>query len=253
MCHKNNANRYLGNAISSDVSGSVTALAHLSGVPDLLLTFNDPHVIDDCSFHPCVRYSRYENESVISFVPPDGNFQLMRYRVKPSALKSGFSPPIVCTPQLSYGNPDKNSKSFTGRIVLNVVARSISSLIHSSNKGMSVTIEDVSITIPFPKVVKTANLSVNIGQVIYDEAGKVAKWVIGNIDEKKRPHLTGTMVVDGNKRPEENPPLSVTWKIPLASWSGLAVSGLSITGESYRPYKGFRNIARSGRFQVRCN
>ena len=27
-----------------------------------------------------------------------------------------------------------------------------------------------------------------------------------------------------------------------------AVGGLSVTGETYRPYKGVRNIARSGRF-----
>ena len=32
------------------------------------------------SFHPCVRYSRYERESVVSFVPPDGNFELVRAR-----------------------------------------------------------------------------------------------------------------------------------------------------------------------------
>ncbi|KAL7525741.1 hypothetical protein ACHAXR_001137, partial [Thalassiosira sp. AJA248-18] len=46
-----------GSVISSDVSGSIQAQSHLSGVPDLLLTFNDATLIDDCSFHPCVRYT----------------------------------------------------------------------------------------------------------------------------------------------------------------------------------------------------
>jgi len=249
-----------GSVISSDVSGSIQAQSHLSGVPDLLLTFKDPHVIDDCSFHPCVRYSRYEKDQVLSFVPPDGNFQLMRYRVKPSALQTGFSPPIVCTPQLSYGSASSHRSSshppavMNGKISLTLMARPMCSLIYSSSKkGSTWFIEDVSVIIPFPKMVKTANLTVNIGHVLYDEAGKVAKWVVGTLDEKKRPQLMGTMVLNGNKRPEEHPPLSLTWKIPLASWSGLSVSGLSLTGESYKPYKGVRNISRSGRYQIRCN
>ena len=41
---------------------------------------------------------------------------------------------------------------------------------------------------------------------------------------------------------EEQPPLFVQWKILLASVSGLNVSGLSVTGEQYKPYKGVRNI-----------
>jgi AP-3 complex subunit mu len=70
-----------GNIVSADVQGRLICQSNLSGVPDLLLTFNDPHLIDDCSFHPCVRYARFENEGVVSFVPPDGNFELMRYRI----------------------------------------------------------------------------------------------------------------------------------------------------------------------------
>ena len=42
--------------------------------------FRDPTLIDDCSFHPCVRYNKFERERVVSFVPPDGPFELMRYR-----------------------------------------------------------------------------------------------------------------------------------------------------------------------------
>lgn len=36
--------------------------------------------IDDCQFHQCVRLSRFESEHSISFIPPDGEFELMRYR-----------------------------------------------------------------------------------------------------------------------------------------------------------------------------
>jgi len=252
-----------GNVVSSDVSGSIQAQSVLSGVPDLLLTFADPELIDDCSFHPCVRYGRYEMDKVVSFVPPDGNFELMKYRVRNAAAKM-FSPPLQCTPQLSYGNATSGASNgaavggsgdapLSGRISVIVSACSISSLVFPSTRQKgSAVIEEVSVTIPFPKVVRTTKLSANIGNVLYDEAGRVAKWTIGKLNEKMRPQLTGTMVLDGTGRPEENPPLSVEWKIPLASVSGLSVSGLSMSGENYKPYKGVRNIAKSGRFQVRC-
>ena len=32
-------------------------------------------------FHQCVRLSRFENDRTISFIPPDGDFELMSYRL----------------------------------------------------------------------------------------------------------------------------------------------------------------------------
>lgn len=303
-----------GRMISSDVSGHVKVQSRLSGVPDMLLTFKDPDVIDDCSFHPCVRYTRYENEKVVSFVPPDGNFELMRYRVRHQQMQNSnssqnqlhhsknyvISPPIICTPQFSYGEPLQHASSSnsasnslppnTGKCSITVGVRPINSLVFSSSvekasrgRPHSVLLEDVVVTIPFPKAVKTANLQVTFGKVIYDEASKVAKWTIGKLDENKRrlgglqqPQLTGTMVLDntisrnsssghlngGNTHGlrenndhihiEENPPLQLSWKVLFASVSGVFVSGLTLYGESYRPYKGVRNITRSGSFQIRC-
>ena len=77
-----------GQIVSSEVSGIVHANSRLSGIPDLTLTFLDPEVIDDCSFHPCVRMNRYERDRVVSFVPPDGEFELMKYRVNTQARLS---------------------------------------------------------------------------------------------------------------------------------------------------------------------
>ena len=261
-----------GSVISSDVSGSIQAQSNLSGVPDLLLTFNDASLIDDCSFHPCVRYTRFEKDKVVSFVPPDGKFELMRYRVKLNGggQHSNFAVgnmPIQVIPRVSYG---KFGGDVGGRISLSITARSISSLVFSSSRKGPLAIEDVTIIIPFPKFVRTANLNVTTGEVIYDEAGKIAKWTIGKLDEKKRPQLNGSMVLEdeeGNNSEENNmmlnsnllggveeqPPLLVNWKILLASVSGLNVNGLSVTGEYYKPYKGVRNITKSGTFQIRCH
>merc|ERR1719353_2661793 len=37
--------------------------------------------LDDCRFHQCVRLSKYDQERMITFVPPDGEFELMTYRI----------------------------------------------------------------------------------------------------------------------------------------------------------------------------
>lgn len=47
-----------GAVVSSEVNGSIIANSKLSGIPDLTLSFVDPSLIEDCSFHPCVRYAR---------------------------------------------------------------------------------------------------------------------------------------------------------------------------------------------------
>jgi AP-3 complex subunit mu len=236
-----------GNVVSSDVSGSIQAQSHLSGVPDLLLTFKEPDIIEDCSFHPCVRYSRFEADKVVSFVPPDGDFELMRYRVR-SGTVQGFHPPIYVNPQWSFSN---DSAGLSGRVTLTVGVRSISSLILSASRKGPMIVEEVSLTMPLPKSVKTANINVSVGTVLYDEAAKIAKWTLGKLDTTKKPQLQASLQMEGKKKPESNPNLFVEWKIPLASVSGLSVSGLSVMGETYRPYKGVRNITKSGRFMVR--
>ncbi len=52
----------------------------LSGMPDLTLVFYNPRILDDVAFHPCVRYSRWDQSKILSFIPPDGHFKLMQYR-----------------------------------------------------------------------------------------------------------------------------------------------------------------------------
>ena len=40
------------------------------------------------------RYNRYERDKVVSFVPPDGHFELMRYR--PNGSGRPIVPPLFC-------------------------------------------------------------------------------------------------------------------------------------------------------------
>ena len=48
--------------------------------PQLFISFLLGIAIDDCQFHHCVKLSKFESDRSIGFIPPDGEFELMRYR-----------------------------------------------------------------------------------------------------------------------------------------------------------------------------
>lgn len=63
--------------------------------------------LEDVKFHQCVRLSRFENDRTISFIPPDGEFELMSYRLnthvsvpagpRPDSAEPMFHSPGRCT------------------------------------------------------------------------------------------------------------------------------------------------------------
>ncbi len=247
-----------GLIISSDVSGVILGNSKLSGIPDLALQFKDPSLIDDCSFHPCVRYNRFDREKIVSFVPPDGPFELMRYRVNKRDGQPCVAP-CYASPKLHYDFT--NNK---GNVTILVGARSTSSLLFPGGNSSSATVENVVVTLPFPKIVRTANLQVSQGTVLYDESTKIAKWTIGTLAAQQTLQLTGTMLLTSmpvsgggsstyhnHTGAEEYPPMQLEWTVMLASLSGMGIASLTLARESYKPYKGVRSIAKSGRFFVR--
>jgi AP-3 complex subunit mu len=116
-----------GTIITTEVNGSIQANSRLSGVPDLTLVFVEPDVIDDCSFHPCVRYNRFEKDKVVSFVPPDGAFELMKYRVRTAGPPL---PPCYCQPQFNF-------ESNNGTVTLTVGTKTMHSLKFVAGKSAS--------------------------------------------------------------------------------------------------------------------
>eukprot|EP01033_Poteriospumella_lacustris_P007365 gene7365-5302_t len=183
-----------GSIISSEVSGIIAGNSRLSGVPDLSLTFVDPEVIDDCSFHPCVRYNRFEREKVVSFVPPDGTFELMRYRVH---TQGNVAAPCYAQPQLSFEYANNQ-----GSISLMLGVKHQNSLIFPGTRKPQLVVEDVMIVIPFTRLVRTTNLRVSVGTVLFDEATKVARWNVGKMTSDKFPQLNGTILLNSHALPQ---------------------------------------------------
>jgi hypothetical protein len=101
-----------------------------------------------------LRYNRYEVERVVSFIPPDGSFKLMNYRVafpgSPPAL------PVVVRPQIFFS---ENS----GRLDVTVNSRNVPGKV----------VENVVINIPLPAAVASAQVHANVGTFTFDPITKV--------------------------------------------------------------------------------
>jgi AP-2 complex subunit mu-1 len=90
-----------GQVLRAELVGKVLMKSQLSGMPECKFGLNDKLImekeggaaaiaasskssgveIDDCTFHRCVRLGKFDSERTITFIPPDGEFELMRYRV----------------------------------------------------------------------------------------------------------------------------------------------------------------------------
>lgn len=84
-----------GSVLRNEVTGQVQMNTKLTGMPECKFGLNDKLVIekesttqrkpgveiDDCTFHRCVRLGKFDADRTITFIPPDGEFELMRYRV----------------------------------------------------------------------------------------------------------------------------------------------------------------------------
>jgi AP-2 complex subunit mu-1 len=86
---------FTGTVLHADVDGHIQMRAYLSGTPECMFGLNDKLVIDkndkgtadnaveldDCRFHQCVRLNDFNATRTISFIPPDGDFELMRFGI----------------------------------------------------------------------------------------------------------------------------------------------------------------------------
>eukprot|EP00743_Colponemidia_sp_Colp-15_P005521 GILK01005938.1.p1 GENE.GILK01005938.1~~GILK01005938.1.p1 ORF type:complete len:430 (-),score=51.07 GILK01005938.1:44-1300(-) len=214
------------------IDGEVLAVSALSGTPDLTLSFVDPHLIDDCGVHPCVRYKRWENEKLVSFVPPDGPFKLMTYRSVPTNAPL----PLYVKPTVSFGQDG-------GKIEVMVGPKAL--------PGLVKPIEDVVVHLHLPRNVNFSSLTTNQGTVRFDESSKICKWTIGRLVKEKVPNLTGTMTyTEGTSCPEERPHAVAEFSVTGYAVSGLKVDSLNLLNERYKTRKGARYSSKSGRIQI---
>lgn len=218
-----------GTLVKCEINGEVQVNSHITGLPDLTLSFANPSILDDVRFHPCVRFRPWESNQILSFVPPDGQFKLMNYRVR--KLKST---PIYVKPQLT---------SDGGTCHLNVMV--------GMRNDPGKTVDSVNVQFQLPPCILSADLTSTHGTVNI-LSNKTCTWSIGRIPKDKAPSMSGTLVLEtGMERLHVFPTFQVDFRIMGVALSGLQIDKLDLKTVPYRFYKGFRALTRAGEFEVR--
>jgi len=189
--------------------------------------------MEDVTFHQCVKLNQFETNRTISFVPPDGEFELMSYRLNTSVKPLIWIEAIV--------ESHKNS-----RIEYMVKAR-------SQFKARS-TANNVQITIPVPRDVDTPKFKTTVGSVKYAPEKDAIIWTIkqfpGGKEFLMRAHFGLPSISDED--PASKPPINVKFEIPYFTVSGIQVRYLKIIEKSgYQALPWVRYITQSGVYEIR--
>ncbi|CAF1613916.1 unnamed protein product [Adineta ricciae] len=233
-----------GTIISAEVNGVIDCCIKLSGNPDLTLSFVNPRLLDDVSFHPCVRLKKWESERVLSFIPPDGNFRLISYHI---GSQNAISIPIYVKHNIQF------REGSSGRFELTV----------GPKQTMGKTLEAVVIECSMPKSVLNCTLTPTQGKCTFDPVKKILVWDIGKIESKTQaaarlPSLRGNIVLStGQPLPESNPVLNVRFTLNQIAISGIRVQRVDMHGEKYKPFKGvkslFKTMGKRGRKPIKSD
>mmetsp|Transcript_22538 Transcript_22538/g.27582 ORF Transcript_22538/g.27582 Transcript_22538/m.27582 type:complete len:425 (+) Transcript_22538:189-1463(+) len=240
-----------GQVLHSEILGAIKMRSFLSGMPELKLGLNDKLLfkatgkqfskgkaveMEDIKFHQCVRLARFENDRTISFIPPDGEFELMSYR-----LNTHVKPLIWVEAAV-----EPHSRS---RIEYMIKAK-------SQFKSRSIA-NNVEITIPVPTDVDTPCFKANIGTVTYVPDKDAIIWSIkqfyGAREYLMRAHFGLPSTADEDDMSWKKP-ASVSFEIPYFTVSGIQVRYLKIIEKSgYQALPWVRYITQNGDYQLRMS
>lgn len=243
-----------GTLLRSEILGSLKMRSYLSGMPELKLGLNDKLLfeatgrrtggrglskgkaveMEDIKFHQCVRLARFENDRTISFIPPNGEFELMSYRLNTQVKPLIWIEAVV--------EPHSHS-----RIEYMIKAK-------SQFKQRS-TANNVEIVVPVPADADTPSFKTSIGTVKYAPERDAIVWSIkqfhGGKEYLMRAHF-GLPSVSNEEEKKDKPPITVKFEIPYFTVSGIQVRYLKIIEKSgYQALPWVRYITQNGDYQLR--
>jgi AP-1 complex subunit mu len=241
-----------GTVLHSEIMGSIQMKSFLSGMPELKLGLNDKLMfeatgraanrvkaveLEDIKFHQCVRLARFENDRTISFIPPDGEFELMSYRLNTQVKPLIWVEAVV--------EPHSHS-----RIEYMIKAK-------SQFKARSIA-NNVEIVIPVPRDVDSPSFKASIGTVTYFPDRDAVIWTIkqfaGTKEYLMRAHFGLPSVAADEGHEQWKAPIEVKFEIPYFTVSGLQVRYLKIIEKSgYQALPWVRYITMNGNYQLRMS
>jgi AP-2 complex subunit mu-1 len=237
--------------LRADVSGSIQVNCKLSGMPECKFGLNDKLIVsstdqqraqspkgvalDDFRFHQCVRLSKFDVDREITFIPPDGEFELMTYRIT-----ENIESPFKLLPHVKVLGRNRLELSLQ---ITAMYERNISA---------------ANVTIKFPCPKNTAR-----GHIANCSKGTKAKheptqgaivWKIKRFPGKHEYSLLAEMELASTVTDKQwvRPPISMNFDVPQFTASGLRVRFLKVNEKSnYKPIKWIRYMTKSGSYQHR--
>lgn len=251
-----------GTVLRADVSGQIVMRAYLSGTPECKFGLNDRLLFDslelrrpddsgtdtrtratraaagsvtleDCQFHQCVKLGRFDSDRIISFVPPDGEFELMRYRATENVNLPFRVQPIV------------------REIGTRTVEYSISI---KSNYGSKLSASNVVVRIPTPLNTAEVTERTNHGRAKYEPEQNNIVWRIARFAGQSEYVLTAkaTLTATTQQRAWSRPPMNLSFSLLMFTSSGLLVRYLKVVEKSnYSSVKWVRYMTRAGSYEIR--
>ncbi|ORY33867.1 clathrin adaptor, mu subunit [Rhizoclosmatium globosum] len=250
-----------GNILRADVSGQVIMRAYLSGMPECKFGLNDrvaveggehlgrivpPTIssnkkggsstvdLDDAQFHQCVKLSGFEESRTITFVPPDGEFELMRYR----STNNVYLPFRVNAIVDEFA--DANHVNYK---------ISVRSLYDAKTYGQNVVIR-----VPTPPSTNATKIKVTGGKAKYVGSENAIVWKIARFQGGQEYVITcqAQQGESNSKKPWSRPPISMDFQVVMFTSSGLVVRFMKIFEKSnYQSVKWVRYLTKAGTYQIR--
>mmetsp|Transcript_20670 Transcript_20670/g.30929 ORF Transcript_20670/g.30929 Transcript_20670/m.30929 type:complete len:423 (-) Transcript_20670:53-1321(-) len=237
-----------GRMIHSEIVGKIVMKSRLSGMPELKLGLNDRVLmlakgkrsaksidLEDVRFHQCVKLARFESSRTISFIPPDGKFEFMTYRVQAKSKKPVIS--VKC-------DVEKHKNS---RIEYLVKA--------TSNFRKRTAANRVRIKIPVPDDADSPKFRTSEGKVTYLAEESVMLWTISHFPGQKQYILRGHFglpSIENEEGEKTTRAISVKFNIPYFTVSGMKIRYLKISEKSgYNALPWVRYITQGGEYQIR--
>lgn len=235
-----------GNVLQSEVLGALKVRCYLSGMPELKLGLNDKVMfgltgrssnkaveLEDVKFHQCVRLSKFESDRTISFIPPDGEFELMSYR-----MNAQVKPLIWC---------ETSIENFSGsRIEYIVKAKAQFKRRSSAN--------NVEIIVPVPADADSPKFKTTIGSVSYAPDQSAFIWKIKQFQGGRDFTIRAQFGLPSVKTEEidKKRPISIKFEIPYFTTSGIQVRYLKVVEKSgYQAMPWVRYITQNGDYHLR--
>lgn len=236
-----------GETLSSEIVGQLKMHVRLSGMPTLKLGLNDKAMLGiagrsgravemaDVKLHQCVRLDQFESDRVITFIPPDGDFELMTYRTSKKIT------PLVHV-------ECKFSKRSATWVEMTIAAR--------TQYRRSTTATFVDILIPIPSDADKPEAKCSLGKLRYAPESSVLVWSLRGLSGGRRFsclckfHLPSVRSSDPKAMAKR--PIQVKFEIPFFTASGFQVRYLKVTEKAnYEALPWVRYITQSGDYQVR--